>query len=138
MNGIAGYDYFDAVVSDLFANLIMKNLILTTRTQMEAANPGRAAALQKLKDICTIMSQINRFSDVNSNENMTELKDNVNFIVDHLMPFPGDNKADIKKHIFGGMFAVISKAYDYEIDNRLPRNNTTLVVGQPKRARRGR
>ena len=106
---------------------------------MEAANPGAAAALEKLENISTMMNRINRFSDVNSTANTNELKDNVNCIVDHLMPFPGDNKADIKRHIFCGMFAVISKAYGYEIDSRLPRNNTTLVADNTprKRSRKG-
>ena len=74
-----------------------------------------------------------------SDENTAELKDNVNFIVDHLMPFPSDDKATIKGKIFVSMFGIMTKAYAYEIDDRLPRNNTTLVVDHtPKRARRGR
>ena len=107
---------------------------------MEAENPGAAAALEKLMDISKMMKDINRFSDVNSTANMNELKDNVNVIVNHLMPFPGDDKAKIKDSIFCGMFAVISKAYGYETESRLPRNNTTLVADHhapPKRSRKG-
>jgi hypothetical protein len=97
--------------------------------------------MDKLVDIAEMMNGINAHSDENSGEFRHELETNVGLIVDKMIPASDSKKKKAYKSlIVGGMYTAVSKAYQYHLEERLSRNNTTIVVdpnkASNKRARR--
>jgi len=99
-------------------------------------------ALRRLAKISAMMDGINRHNDVNSTANQEELKADVCFIVDRMVPGAAvADKNGYARAIFDGMFAAVSKAYQFEKESEYERNNTWLVMdsmGPKKRSRRAK
>jgi hypothetical protein len=96
--------------------------------------------MDRLVEVSQMMYEVNRNTDVYSVEYNTKLKEEVGWIVDQSMPNASNaERLGYKKHIVDGMFTVISKAYQFDVESRIPRNNTYIVMDSKprKRSRKG-
>jgi len=94
--------------------------------------------MDRLVEVSQMMYEVNRNTDVNSIENINKLKQDVGWMVDQSMPNASTvERLGYKKHVVNGIFTAISKAYQFEAESRIPRNNTFLVMDSKKRARKG-
>jgi len=126
---------------ELEAAVGLKDAELLEKTaEIRGLKETSVEVMDRLVEVSDMMYNVNRNTDVNSPENFEKLKQDVAWIVERSMPGASyDEKSGYKRHIFSGIFTAISKAYQFDVESKIPRDNTFLVMGTKpqKRSRKG-
>ena len=91
--------------------------------------------VSRLAILGDLMNTVDHNADANVLRNNVD--EHTRWIVNRLVPTHSSVREGNWGKFKNGVFTAVSKAYQYERESRMPRNNTTLVYGpMAKRSRR--